>query len=74
MLNEEIRSVRAKTEFRQCRQSTKAPIKKEFKMPKLHIGDEAPDFILNDINGKKVSLQSFRNIKNVLIVLNRGFF
>lgn len=33
----------------------------------------APDFTLNDFQGKPVSLADFRNRKNVVLVFNRGF-
>ena len=42
-------------------------------MPKLQVEVKAPIFVLNDFNGKKVHLDSFRNKKNVLLVFNRGF-
>ncbi len=42
-------------------------------MSKLQVEVEAPNFVLNDFDGKKVYLTSFRNIKNVLLVFNRGF-
>ena len=42
-------------------------------MSKVQIDTEAPDFVLNDFDGKKISLSDYRNKKNVLLVLNRGF-
>ena len=42
-------------------------------MSKVQINVEAPDFVLNDFDSKEVSLFSYRNIKNVLLVFNRGF-
>ncbi len=36
-------------------------------MPELKVGDMAPDFELEDQNGKKVKLSSFRGKKNVLL-------
>lgn len=42
-------------------------------MPKLQVSEKAPDFVLKDFNGKEISLASYRNRKNVLLVFNRGF-
>ena len=35
--------------------------------PKVKVGDMAPDFTLEDQNGKKVSLKDFRGNKNVAL-------
>ena len=35
--------------------------------PKIKLGDMAPDFTLEDQNGKKVSLHDFRGKKNVAL-------
>ncbi len=35
--------------------------------PKIKVGDMAPDFTLEDQNGKKVSLHDFRGKKNVAL-------
>ena len=35
--------------------------------PKIKVGDMAPDFTLEDQNGKKVSLSEFRGKKNVAL-------
>jgi len=35
--------------------------------PKIKVGDTAPDFTLEDQNGKKVSLHEFRGKKNVAL-------
>jgi cytochrome oxidase Cu insertion factor (SCO1/SenC/PrrC family) len=35
--------------------------------PKIKVGDMAPDFTLQDQNGKKVSLSEFRGKKNVAL-------
>ncbi len=34
----------------------------------------APDFALDDIEAKPVSLSDYRYQKNVVLVLNRGFY
>ena len=47
--------------------------RKEVKMSKVKINVEAPDFVLNDLNNKEISLSSYRNKNNVLLVFNRGF-
>jgi peroxiredoxin len=43
-------------------------------MARVELNVQAPDFTLNDFNGKSVSLSDFMNKKNVLVVFNRGFF
>ena len=35
--------------------------------PKIKVGDTAPDFTLEDQNGKQVSLHDFRGKKNVAL-------
>jgi cytochrome oxidase Cu insertion factor (SCO1/SenC/PrrC family) len=35
--------------------------------PKIKVGDMAPDFTLQDQNGKKVSLHEFKGKKNVAL-------
>jgi len=42
-------------------------------MPRVEINKEAPDFTLNDFTGNPISLKDFKGLKNVLLVLNRGF-
>ncbi len=42
-------------------------------MSKMQIDIDAPDFVLNDFTGKEFSLSSYRNLKNVLLIFNRGF-
>ena len=42
-------------------------------MPAIRVDQEAPDFELEDLNGRVVKLSDFRGKKNVLLVLNRGF-
>lgn len=43
-------------------------------MARVELNVQAPDFTLNDFNGKSVSLSDYKNRKNVLVVFNRGFF
>lgn len=39
---------------------------------KIAVGQPAPDFTLSDMNGKQVSLSSFKGKKHVLLVVYRG--
>jgi len=41
-------------------------------MSQVEINVSAPDFILDDFNGKKIKLADFKGEKHVLLVLNRG--
>lgn len=43
-------------------------------MPQVELNTEAPDFILDDFRGKAFRLSDYRGEKNILLVLNRGFF
>jgi peroxiredoxin len=43
-------------------------------MPRVELNIQAPNFTLNDFNGRSVSLSDFPGQKNVLVVFNRGFF
>lgn len=43
-------------------------------MARVEINTPAPDFTLNDFNGRRISLADFTGQKNVLVVFNRGFF
>jgi peroxiredoxin len=43
-------------------------------MARVEINTPAPDFTLNDFNGRRISLADFAGQKNVLVVFNRGFF
>lgn len=38
------------------------------------IDKQAPDFALNDVNGKQVRLSDYRGSKNVVLVFNRGMY
>ena len=42
-------------------------------MTSVAVEQNAPDFILSDYAGIEFKLSSFKNEKNVLLVLNRGF-
>jgi peroxiredoxin len=42
-------------------------------MPKVEINTLAPDFCLEDLEGKEVRLSDFKGSKNVVLVFNRGF-
>jgi peroxiredoxin len=41
---------------------------------RVELNQPAPDFTLTDFKGQTVSLSSFQNRQNVLLVFNRGFF
>ncbi len=41
-------------------------------LERVKFGQPAPDFILEDANGKKVSLSDFRGKKKVVLVFYRG--
>jgi peroxiredoxin len=43
-------------------------------MPRVELNVPAPDFTLDDFNGKSVALLDYKNKKNVMVVFNRGFF
>jgi cytochrome oxidase Cu insertion factor (SCO1/SenC/PrrC family) len=53
--------------------STQKNQNKEKLMPKVELNCPAPDFQLNDFNGKPVRLADFRDQKHVILVFNRGF-
>jgi peroxiredoxin len=40
---------------------------------RVEINQPAPDFELKNLEGEVVSLSSFRNKENVLLIFNRGF-
>lgn len=42
-------------------------------MAKVALNMLAPDFTLNDVSGKPVTLSSFQGKKVVVLVFNRGF-
>ena len=42
-------------------------LKPQASVPKLKVGDLAPDFTLQDLAGEKVSLSSFREKRNVVV-------
>jgi peroxiredoxin len=41
-------------------------------MPKVEINSPAPDFSLEDYQGKQISLKDYQE-KNVILVFNRSF-
>ncbi len=43
-------------------------------MPKVELNAPAPDFALEDFNGRRISLSDYAGRKHVLVVFNRGFF
>lgn len=58
---------------------TKLGPKDETQLPatdltRLTIGDEAPDFTLEDQDGKAVTLSNYRGKKSVVLVFYRGYW
>ena len=41
-------------------------------LERIKIGQAAPDFTLEDMTGKRISLSDFRGKKNVVLVFYRG--
>ncbi len=41
-------------------------------LARVRVGDQAPDFTLEDTNGRNISLSDFRNNKKVVLVFYRG--
>ena len=41
---------------------------------RIKVGDEAPDFSLEDVSNKTITLSSFRGKKNVVLVFYRGYW
>ena len=39
---------------------------------RVKVGDKAPDFTLENMDGKKISLSDFQGRKNVVLVFYRG--
>lgn len=43
-------------------------------LERIKVGDRAPDFTLENMDGKRISLSDFRGKKNVVLVFNRGYW
>ncbi len=41
-------------------------------LERVRVGDKAPDFTLENMEGKRVSLSDYRGKKNVVLVFYRG--
>ncbi len=41
-------------------------------LARVRVGDQAPDFTLEDTDGRNISLSEFRNNKTVVLVFYRG--
>ena len=46
---------------------------KEIKMARVEINTPAPDFSLDDFQGRSVRLADYREKKHIVLVFNRGF-
>ncbi len=42
-------------------------------MPRVEVNAQAPDFTLEDFQGRTVRLSDYQGRKRVVLVLNRGF-
>ena len=63
--------------FNQAPVSAQTDPKDEVKQPatdldRVKVGQPAPDFTLEDSDGKKISLADYRGKKNVVLVFYRG--
>ena len=43
-------------------------------LERVKVGNLAPDFILEDLDGKRVTLSQFRGKKKVVLVFYRGYW
>ncbi len=43
-------------------------------LTRINIGDEAPDFTLEDQDGKAITLSNYRGKKSVVLVFYRGYW
>jgi len=41
-------------------------------LKRVKVGDKAPDFTLENMDGKRISLSDFRGKKNIVLVFYRG--
>ncbi len=41
-------------------------------LARVRVGDQAPDFTLEDTDGRNISLSEFRNSKKMILVFYRG--
>jgi len=41
-------------------------------LDRVKVGDSAPDFTLENMDGRRITLSDFRNKKNVVLVFYRG--
>ena len=41
-------------------------------LERVHVGEAAPDFTLENMDGSRISLSDFRGKKNVILVFYRG--
>lgn len=43
-------------------------------LARIVVGQPAPDFLLEDIDGRRVTLSSFRGTRHVVLVFYRGYW
>lgn len=43
-------------------------------LERIKIGEKAPDFTLENVEGKRVSLSRYRGKKNIVLVFYRGYW
>lgn len=41
---------------------------------RVKVGDQAPDFTLENMDGRRITLSSYRGKKNVVLVFYRGYW
>jgi hypothetical protein len=49
------------------------PAQKENAMSRIQLSQIAPDFEIEDFNGRKIRLADFKDNRQVVLVFNRGF-
>lgn len=50
------------------------PNSSPYDINRVKVGDKAPDFTLEDMSKKKITLSDFRGKKNVVLIFYRGYW